>query len=151
MSVASLGFRKICLKRSVTGRYHITKAGILLYFASLPNEVSSGGYGSCTTFFVPFLFLFFPVEASSPPQRSLFLYRLAPHRGHLSSDLNVLPQKSIQWLGHALIFSTPIVNGLMTFFTWYVLAETEFGCGSTHDRRRNRSLKLQSDQLKHKT
>jgi len=43
-------------------------------------------------------------------------------------------------------FSTPIVNGLITFFAWYVLAGTKFGYGSTHDRRRNRSLKLQSDQ-----
>ena len=43
-------------------------------------------------------------------------------------------------------FSTPILNGLMTFFAWYMLKGTEFGCGSTNDRRRNRSLKLQSDQ-----
>ena len=43
----------------------------------------------------------------------------------------------MQWLGHAWI----------SFFAWYVLAGTEFGCGSTHDRRCNRSLKLQSDQL----
>ena len=49
-------------------------------------------------------------------------------------------------MGHAWIFSTPIVNRLMTFIAWYVLVGTEFGCGSTHDRRRNRSLKLQSDQ-----
>ena len=32
----------------------------------------------------------------------------------------------------------------MTFFAWYVLARTEFGCGSTHNRRCNRSLKLHS-------
>ena len=43
MSATSLGFRKIRLKRSITGRYHITKAGILLCFASLSNGVSSGG------------------------------------------------------------------------------------------------------------
>ena len=43
MSAASLGCRKICLKRLVIGRYHITKAGIFLFFASLPNGVSSGG------------------------------------------------------------------------------------------------------------
>ena len=43
MSAASLGFRKIHLKRSVAGRYHNTKAGILLCFALLPNEVSSRG------------------------------------------------------------------------------------------------------------
>ena len=45
MSVASLGFRKIHLKRSVTSRYHITKAVILLCFASLPNGVSSVLWG----------------------------------------------------------------------------------------------------------
>ena len=42
-SKINLGFRKICLKRLVTGRYHITKTGILLWFVSLPNGVSSGG------------------------------------------------------------------------------------------------------------
>ena len=72
MSAASLGFRNIRLKRSVTGRYHITRAGILLCFASLPNGVSSRGWDSCTTFFIPFLFLFSP-------------WRLRPYRkGHYS-------------------------------------------------------------------
>ena len=67
MSASSLGFRKIHLKRSVIGRYHITKAGILLCFASLPNGVSSGGWDSCTTFFYP-------------SYSSFSLWRLRSHR-----------------------------------------------------------------------
>jgi hypothetical protein len=43
ISAASLGFKKIRLKRPVTSRYRITKTGILLCFALLPNGVSSGG------------------------------------------------------------------------------------------------------------
>ena len=89
---ASLGFRKIRLKRSVNGRYHITKAEILLYFTSLPNGVSSGGWDSCTIFFVPFLFLFFP-------------WMVRPHRkGHCSctdwphtGDIYLVPRNCLWW------------------------------------------------------
>ena len=86
-------------------------------------------------------------------------WRLRPHhKGHCSCtgwphtrDIYLVTwtfrhEKRYSGWGHVWIFSTPIVNGLMPFFAWYVLAGTEFGCGSTHDRRHNRSLKLQSDQ-----
>jgi hypothetical protein len=146
MSVSSLAFRKIRLKRSVTGRYHITKAGILLCFASLPNGVSSRGWDSCTTFLYP-------------SYSSFSQWRVHPHcKGHCSytgwpHTRDIYPvtwtfhhEKVYSGWGMHRFFSTPIVNGLMTFFVWYVLAGTEFGCGSTHDRRCNISLKLQSDQ-----
>ena len=66
--VASLGFKNICLKRSTTGRYHITKAGIFLYFASYPRGVSSCGAVLWAFFCPPFsLLFFFPRSWDSSP------------------------------------------------------------------------------------
>ena len=101
-----------------------------------------------------------PIPHFSYPSYSSFpLWRLCPHRkGHCSctgwphtGDIYLVTwtfcHKKVYngWSMHEF-FSTPIVNGLITFFAWYVLVRTEFGYGSNHDRRRNRSLKLQSDQ-----
>ena len=56
---ASLGFKNICLKWSMTCRFHITRAGIFLCFASYPWGVSSCGAVLWASFCPPFFLLFF--------------------------------------------------------------------------------------------
>jgi hypothetical protein len=55
----SFGLEKKRLRRSATRRYHITIAGILLYFSKMPKVVS-GGSTKATLFIASFLFLLFP-------------------------------------------------------------------------------------------
>lgn len=56
ISSASLGFENKRFKRSITGRYHITKAGFFdFFFPSMSSKVSSSLSGPI----VDFLFLFF--------------------------------------------------------------------------------------------
>jgi hypothetical protein len=69
------------------------------------------------------------------------------HIGHLSKSLKVSPRYKIQWFSHAWILSTPIVNGLTSFFTRYVLAGILLDFGSNQAKIRRGSLKLPSDQL----
>jgi hypothetical protein len=51
------------LRRSAIGRYHITIAGILLYFSEMPKVVSVVSIEG-TLFVAPFLFLLFPSPGS---------------------------------------------------------------------------------------
>jgi hypothetical protein len=93
MSAASLGFRKIRLKRSIIGRYHITKAGTLLFLASLPNGASSGGWDSYTAFFCTIISPLIPYRGFSSTVKVIVLVPAGPQRGHLSRSLNVTTKK----------------------------------------------------------
>ena len=124
-------------------------AGILLCFSEMPRVASSLSMEAALLFFAMFPFpLFTPVGPwlSSPQYPALFLYRLAEHIRHLFRSLKVSPRYNIQWFGHAWILSTPMVNGLTSFFARYVFAGTLFGFGSKQPKIRSRSLKLPSDQ-----
>jgi hypothetical protein len=112
-SSASLGFENIRFKRSITGRYHITRAGT---FLSLEPSMPWSG----VTFFLfrPCICLLFMLESSSTSSLlSFHLYRLALHLEHLSLNSCSFWYK-MQWVGQAWIFSICKVNGQMIFFAW---------------------------------
>src|SRR6266508_391313 len=94
ISSESLGFENKCFKRAITGRYHMTMAGIFLFFLTL-KEVS------CTS-----------VESSS--SSSLLLYWLVLHTGHLSLCSHSF-QYRMQWFRHTCIFATSRANGAIRF------------------------------------
>jgi hypothetical protein len=76
----SLGLENILFKRSITGRYHITRAGI---FLSLYPSMS--WLGVAFFLFRPCLLLLFLLDSSSTSSLlSFHLYRLALYVGHLS-------------------------------------------------------------------
>src|SRR5947207_9705164 len=66
ISFESLGFENKRFKRAITGRYHMTMAGIFIFFLVL-EAVSST-----------------LAESSSSSRSSWCLYRLLLHTGHLS-------------------------------------------------------------------
>jgi hypothetical protein len=57
------GLKKKRLRRSATGRYHITIAQIFLCSSEMPKVVSVGST-EATLFVAPFLFLLFPFPGS---------------------------------------------------------------------------------------
>jgi hypothetical protein len=59
ISSTSFWLVKKRLRRPTTARYHITMAGILLYFLEMPKVVSARST-EATLFIAPFLFLLFP-------------------------------------------------------------------------------------------
>jgi hypothetical protein len=93
---ASLGFENICFKRSITSRYHITRAGT---FLSLEPSMSRSG----VTFFLfrPCLFLLLLLESSSTSSLlSFHLYRLALNLGDLCL-ISCSFRYKMQWFGQA--------------------------------------------------
>src|SRR5947207_2233601 len=66
ISSESLGFENKPFKRAIIGRYHMTMAGIFLFFLALKAVSSTSA------------------ESFSSPRSSLHLYRILLHTGHLS-------------------------------------------------------------------
>src|SRR6266540_4518132 len=85
ISSESLGFENKCFKRAITSRYHMTMAGIFLFFLTLVAVSSTSA------------------ESSSSSRSSWCLYRLLLHTGHLSYCSYSFRYR-MQWFGHACIF-----------------------------------------------
>src|SRR5437762_1811403 len=97
ISSESLGFENKCFKRAITGRYHMTMAGIFLFFLALEAVSSTSA------------------ESSSSSRSSFYLYRLLLHTGHLSYCSYSFWYR-MQWFGYACIFCTSKTNGAISFF-----------------------------------
>jgi hypothetical protein len=102
-SSTSLGLENICFKRSITGRYYITRAGTFLTLYP-----SMSWLGAAFFLFRPCLLLH--ESSSTSSLLSFHLYRLALHVGHFSLNSCSFLYK-MQKFGQAWIFSIPNVNG----------------------------------------
>src|SRR5438034_4779658 len=97
ISSESLGFENKRFKRAITGRYHMTMAGIFLFFLALVAVSSTSA------------------ESSSSSQSSWRLYRLLLHTGHLSYCSYSFRYR-MQWFGHACLFWTFNADVYIGFF-----------------------------------